>query len=224
MIKQNSLTKFGGTCSILMGLSYGVTSIAYLLNPARKVANNYDFWQIVAQDPTPEIIFHLGLALCGIFGLAVVPAISQLVRSERKGWVEWTSKLAYLGFAVGAVEHFRALTLVPRWAAAFVENDATYQTAIVATHLSAELDPDGWLSFGGVGLWILVVNVLALRQDKLPKSLALIGIAVTILYWFVLAGVFLKTSLLVIIAAGLGGIIIMPVWYIRMGQFLRRLA
>lgn len=222
MIKENNLARFGGTCSILVGILYGMTSIAYLLDPARKVANNYEFWQAVAQDPMMEIIFHAGLALCGIFGLAVVPAISQLVRGGNEGWMQWTSKLAYLGFAVGAVEHFRALTLVPRWAAAFVDNDTTYQTAIVATHLTAELDPDGWLSFGGVGLWILGVNLLVLRQAKLPKALALVGIAVTILYWFVLAGVLLKISLLISIAAGLGGMIVMPLWYIWIGQLLRR--
>jgi hypothetical protein len=39
-----------------------------------------------------------------------------------------------------------------------------------------EIDPKAWFSFGAVGLRLIVMNVLAVRQGGLPASHALSGI------------------------------------------------
>jgi len=223
MMKDNSLSKLGGTCSILVGVSYVLVGITYLLLPAgqKPGAGPAQFYPSFAQNPTPSALMYWEFALGAVLAIAAVMAISEVVRPANEGWVRWTSNLAYLGFAVTAISNFRTLALMPTQAAAYVAGDASTQAAIAATG-EIGLDPYGWLQFGGIGLWVLVVSLLALRGGTLPKTLAYVGIAATILYWLVVAGFVLDIEALMAIAAGLGGIIVAPIWYIWMGLRLRR--
>lgn len=222
-MRDNTLSKLGGTCSILAGVSYVLIGITYLLLPAahRVGADPSQYFPSFAQNPTLSLLMYWEFAVGAVLAIAAVLAISEIVRPANEGWVRWTSNLAYLGFAVTAISYFRALAVQPRRAAAYVAGDASTQAAIAAS-VAFNLDPQGWLRFGCVGLWVLVVSVLALRSDALPKALAYVGIAVTILYWFAVAGEVLQIELLTAIAAGLGGIIAAPIWYIWMGLTLRR--
>ena len=82
------------------------------------------------------------------------------------------------------------------------------------------IDPHGWLTFGGVGLWLLVVNLLALRRNIWPKPLAYVGVASAIAGWFVAIGLFLSVEIFVTI--GTAAVIVGPIWYIWAGLVLRR--
>lgn len=119
-----------------------------------------------------------------------------------------------------ATGSFRALALEPGRAAAYLAGDAATQTLLEATSLS--LDPQGWLAYGGAGLWFLVINLLALRAGAWPKVLSYLGIAGAILYWLALAGTVLENTTLVQLVAGLGGVIVGPIFLIWMGFRLRR--
>jgi hypothetical protein len=225
VMKEKTLSKFGGTCSILVGVSYVLITITYLLLPAgQKVgAPPAQYFPSFARNPTLAVLLYWELALGALFAIGAVKAISELVRQENEGWVNWTSNLAYLGFAVTAINFLRGLAIVPERAAAYMVGDASTKAVIAAIGTGVvDLDPKAWFRFGVTGLWILVVNLLALRGGKLPKTLAYVGIAVAILYWFVVASYVLRIEMLTAIAAGLGGIIAGPVWYIWMGLILRR--
>jgi len=223
MMKDNSLAKLGGTCSILVGVSYALVGIAYLLQPAELQAGDLaQFWPTLAQNSTMNTLFHWASALVAVFAIAAVAAISEAVRPANEGWVRWTSGLAYLGYAVMATSHFRSLAVYRTVAAWYVASDASVQAGIgTLGYLLFDLDPQGWLGFGGVGLWLLVVNLLALRRGIWPKTLAYVGIAFAILGWLVVAGIVLEIPLLLAIAAGLG-LIVAPIWFIWMGLRLRR--
>lgn len=222
-MKDNTLSKFGGACSILVGVSYVLIGITYPLVPAalKAGADPAQYFLSFAQNPTLPMLLYWEFALGAVLAIAAVPAISEVVRAANEGWVRWTSNLAYLGFAVTAITYFQGLARMPERAAAYLAGDASTKAAIAATG-GFSLDPQGWLAFGGVGLWVLVVSLLALRSDALPKALAYIGIATAILYWFVVAGYVLQIETMVAIAAGLGGIIAAPIWYIWIGVTLRR--
>jgi hypothetical protein len=223
-MKDNTLGKLGGTCSILAGISYIVVGIAYLLLPAeqRPGADPAKFLLSFAQNPTMAMLEYGAFALGAVLALAVVPAVSERVRSVNEGWVRWASNLAIVGFAVTAMNYFRYLALHPGRAAAYVAGDAATKAAIAANLPPIALDPQGWLMFGGVGLWLLVVNLLALRGNIWPKPLTYVGIAGAIMYWFVVAGFVLQVETLIAIAAGLGGVILGPIWLIWAGLTLRR--
>lgn len=222
-MKDDSLSKLGGTCSILVGVFYALGAIAYLLQPAelQAGADLAQFWPALAQNPTMNTLLHWAFALVAVFAIAAVAAISEIVRPANEGWVRWTSGLAYLGYAAMAITNFRALAVYRTLAAAYVAGDASVQTGIGALgYLLFDLDPQGWLGFGGVGLWFLVVNLLALRIDTWARTLAYVGIIGAILYWLMVAGAVLEISLLVAIAAGVG-LIVGPIWFIWTGLRLR---
>lgn len=222
-MEGNSFGKLGGTLSILLGVSYIVVGIAFFAQPAElRPGGDFDqFWSTMAENPTAHLLVHWAFALGALLALAAVAAISEVVRPANEGWVRWTRYLALLGFAVMAITNFRALAVEPALAQAYVAGNASTQAAIVATTPLIDLNPQGWLGFGAVGVWLLVLNLLALREDTWPKTLAYVGIVGAILYWFVVAGLALGVPLLTAIAAGLGGIIVAPVWYIWMGLRLQ---
>ncbi len=225
-MNEKSIVKLGGICAVIVGILYVLVGITYLFLPeAQKGGPEIeDFAKAllsINQNPTLIILLSVEFVLIGILAFAAVPAISGLVQTVNAGWARWTKNLAYLGFAVLAISYFRAIALTPWRAEAFAVGDASTRAAIAGIG-SAYIDPHGWLSFGAVSLWLLVVNVLALRGGKLPKLLGIIGIVGAILYALVVAGNVTGITLLVMIAAGLGGIIMGPIWFIWIGVRLSR--
>ena len=221
--KGNTLSKFGGTCSIIVGISYIVAGGSYLLVPAEQkaVSDAGAFLTSYAQNPLMSRIEEWAFALGAILALAVVLAISEKVRPADEGWVRWTSNIALIGFAVTALQYFRYLAFYPERAAAYVAGDAATKVAIAANQSLVAIDPHYWLVFGGVGLWFLVVNLLALREKLWPSLLAYVGIAGAAAYGLVVAGFVFKVELF-ITAAAAAAIILGPIWFIWAGMILRK--
>lgn len=221
-MEDKSLTKVGGICSILVGISYIVVGITYLLLPATQQPGGdpAEFLSSFAESPTLLSLEYLAFALGAVLAFAAIPAISETVRAGNEGWVRWMTGLAYVGFAVTALTFFRFLALVPAQAAAYVQAEAEMQPVVAQGLASLMLDPQGWLAFGGVGLWVLVMSLLALRGSRWPQLLAIVGIVVAILYGLVVAGNVLQIPALIGVAAGLGGVILGPIWYIWIGARL----
>ena len=85
------------------------------------------------------------------------------------------------------------------------------------------LDPNSWIRFGVLGLSILIISLLALRVEKLPRAWAILGSVVALLLWLAVAGNVLDVPILVAISAILGGIILGPIWFIWIGILMRSL-
>jgi len=225
-MKDTTLSTLGGTCSILLGATYLLIAVLYLLLPVelRDAAGipTGTFLESFAQNPTPLTVRYLTFALGSLLGIAAVLAISDSVRFANEGWARWSSTLATVGFAVNAGDWFRLLALNPARAAAYVQGDAAIRAALTVPGAIAGLDPAAFLRFGAVGLWILVLSLLALRSGTWPKPLAYLGIAVTIVYWLIVASNFLQIQLFTAIVAGVGLVILAPLWYIWLGLRLRQ--
>jgi hypothetical protein len=223
-MKDHSLAKLGGLCSILVGISYVVIGICYALIPIeqRPGGSPAQLLASVAQNSTMILIEYWAFALGACFALAAVFAITERVRAVNDGWARWSSYLAFIGFAVTAVTYFRLMAQVPRRAALFATGDATLRSALAATQVDLYLDPQGWMGFGAIGLWVLVVSVLAFRANLMPKPLVYIGIGAGVLYWLVVAGYVTGIETLTAFSAALGGIVLGPIWYIWNGILLLR--
>jgi hypothetical protein len=220
---DDSLRKLGGTCSVLLGVFYLLIGADYLLLPEPQRVGGADFLPSFAANPFLLQLQWWLFVVAGMAGVAVVLAISQTVQSANPGWVRWTSTLAIAGFIVGALGNLQLLAYWNGWAAEYrTITDATQAAQIVEQTGILSLDPYGWFGFGMIGLWVLVVSFLALRGGALPRSLAYLGIGVGVVYWLVVAGFSFDTEMLVAIAAGLGGIILAPIWYIWAGLSLRQ--
>ena len=217
------LSKLGGICSILVGISYVVVGITYLLGPVeqRPGADAAEFLTSFAQNPLMSILMYWAFALGAVFAIAVVLAVSEMVVSLSEGWVRWTSNLAIIGFAITALNYFRYLGYFPTMAATYATGDAVTRAATEASQSIIDLDPNYWLIFGSVGLWLLVVNLLALSGNSWPKILSYVGIAGAIAYWLVVASYVFQIYILSSIAAA-AAIVIGPVWYIWAGLRLQK--
>ena len=161
------------------------------------------------------------LALYALLAIAAVLAISESVRAVHDGWVRWTSTLAIVGNAVFAIHALWHMTLDPARATAYVQGDVAVKTALTVPGALQSLDPGAWFRFGVVGFWVLVVSLLALRGGMWPKPVAAVGISVAIAYWLAVVGEVAQSQSLIAVLAGVGGLILLPLWYIWLGLRLR---
>jgi hypothetical protein len=223
-MKDTTLSKLGGTCSILTGASIIVTAVMYLLLPSEQqdaCGCPDQFLASLAHTPTLYVAESGLFALSSLVAIAVVPAIYETVRATHVGWARWSSTLAIIGFAVNAIDQIRHAALQPPQATAYLQGDAAVRAALTAPGALQALDPQGWLRLGAVGLWILVVNLLALRGGTWPKPLALVGIVGAIVYSLVVVAQVAQIQSLIVILAG-GGVFLIPLWYIWLGLRLRK--
>jgi uncharacterized protein DUF4386 len=224
-MKDRSVSRLGGVCSILVGISYVVIGVTELLLPPEYTAQNNARVPILFFGPNQMLLMAQWSAMAwgAVFALAVIPAISGKVQALNEGWVRWTSTLATLGFAVIIIDNYWALVVTPSIAAAYAAGNATTRIALDLPGVAQVTDAKGWLGYGAVGLWVLVVNVLALRGNVWPRLLAYLGIASAVGYFLVLASMVIPNfSSMALVVAAIGGVVIGPIWYIWMGLTLYR--
>lgn len=222
-MEHSRMNRLGGTCAVLVGVSYLVVTTFFVLDPTQLIHDDqHALWTGLAENGTPRILYYWGYALGAIFAFGAIPAIADLVRDRHEGWVRWTTGLAYLSFGVTAVETFRLVTATPLWAGNYADGDPTVQTAIITTDLLLRLDPATWLRFGVLGPWFLVVNILALRYGLLRRELTWLGIGLGALTITTAVGVALNIGPMVLVSAVLGGAVAAPAWFIWVGLTLRR--
>ena len=225
-MENNTLSKLGGTCSILTGVTIVVTAVLYLLLPPEQqdaCGCPERFLVSMAQSPTLYIVEEGIFALSSLLAIAAVLGISENVRPIHEGWMRWTSNLAIIGQAVNTIEALHRMAFDPIKAAAYMKGDAAIKAALaVPGAIQGLFDPQGWLRFGVVGLWVLVVSLLALRGSLWPKLLTYVGISGGIAYVLVVPGQAFQLQLLIAIVAGIGGVVLIPVWYIWLGLRLRK--
>lgn len=216
-MNKNVVNRLGAICSVLVGVSYLIIGVIQLLLPPEQTCNCADqFWLSYLNEPFGLTIQYAAFALTGLLGIQVVMAISDAIRSDDMGWLRWTRNLAIIGFALTAIDNFHAIDLNQAKAFAFV-NTLGAQAPLSIPGAMSGLDVNGWFRFGAIGLWVLVVSLLAIRSAAWPKALSYVGIALAAAYFLILAsGIFGSTGL-TLIGAGLGGIILAPIWYIWMG-------
>src|SRR5262249_22019716 len=227
-MKDATLSQLGGICSILLGVSIIVVGGTYLPLPPdqQQIVGLYThpgaFLESVAHNSTLLTLEFWAEALGALVGVATVLAISARVRVANDGWVRWTSTLAVIGLATTTIDDLRFLALTPGRAAAYMQGDAAVKAALTAPGALEGLDPHHWLRLGAVGLWVLVVNLLALRARAWPAPLAIVGIGVALVYWLAVAGIVLQIPAALTLVAGVGAIALAPLWYIWLGLRLRQ--
>lgn len=220
----DGVPRFGGLAAVATGLAYLAAGSTYLLLPVeQRPGSTLDaLLTSMARDPAGLVAQYWALALVGVFGLGAVPAVTRAIRPADDGLSRWAAALAMLGFAVAVVMFVRYTHAQPIRARAYVEGDAAVRAAIEASQTAFNLDPQGWLQFGAVGLWVLVTSAQALRSGALARPLCWLGLVVTASYWAVVAGFVLPAPMLITIAAAAGGTLLGPLWWIWLGIVLLR--
>jgi hypothetical protein len=223
---DKSVLSLGGTCAILNSILLPLFVISFLFSPERHFIGTAAYFETIATNPRWIMIRFVVEALYSLLAIAVVIAISDIMRPANEGLVRWMSILAILGYATLVVDTMMLLDHLPRLATRFVDADEYTKAAILAmgsNYVHFSIDPDAWVGFGLPNLWFLMVGWLAIRGGQLPKNLALLGLIVGGLNFLAVAGDSFELQIILNILAVLGGLVVGPIWFIWVGITLRRL-
>jgi hypothetical protein len=140
----------------------------------------------------PGWLWDVSRILIVVFGFGVLPAIRRRIM-EGRSWVTWATNLAYLGLGAEALRQLGGLEI---------------ETVL--------------LLFGGLAIWGLTLNVLAIQHKLWPNALAGIGISSSLLLFGALVASQVPAFLwLDTVSAGLGAVVLYPIWLIWTGLRLQ---
>jgi hypothetical protein len=184
----------------------------------------HEFWMVLSSDPTAHMAYHWTFVVGGFAGLALVPSAFLLTKSANLGWAIFGGAIGALGFTVNIRSHLMEIAFDQKIIPIYQTADAATQKAVhVAAGLALDV-PDGFLTFGGIGFWILVVSVLAFRVPTIPRWFSVFGVLVALSYWAGTLGYVLLNQQFLIFSLGVGGLVLAPAWYLAVGRQIRRAA
>lgn len=219
-MKDGSVFKVAGLFAILLGIAKIISPILYLLMDPNLHAEvpGKTFLPAFADHPNLLLAFFWSEALVGIFGLALVPGITAMMKGKNEGWISYGGNLAIIGYGVSTVGYLLSISRLPAIAKAFVTDPSTQP--VLAVTWKASIDLLGFWGYTAIGLWILFVSITALQHNVYPKLLAWLGIILTIPHLLVLFGTYFKNQTILTSVLVIG--VLAPIWYIWMGLHLRK--
>ena len=221
--QQSATVQFGGTLALAIAACSLLAAIAYLRLPDAALA------QAPASEYLPAVMANRAWftllwgsqALIGVLGLGVVPAVTILLRPITWGWFKWLTNLAYLGFALTAVDLFRYLWMIPFEARVFENSDEVVQRMVAGDSFHLSLDPSEILKYCTVGLWLVAVSVAAYRSRLLHRNLSILGGLAGLGYIILGLEDILPIPGIEMIAVLISGVIIGPIWWTWLGFSMR---
>lgn len=213
--------RFAALLCFLCGACYLATGAFFLLDPSAKYPAGSDaYWQALAAGPFARRAFLFAFGLAGLAALGVIPPLRRFLAVDERHGAYWGCSLGILGYAVTAITYLRLLGGEGRRAEVVASGDALASTVIQSFSLS--LDTQGWLIFGCVGLFLLLINLHGIRTSRMPRLLGALGVVCAGLYFAAFAGLLLAQPGLTTLAAAAGGVALGPVWWIWLGIRLWR--
>lgn len=233
MFLNKSILKWGGYASLLMAVGFMLIGVLITIDPVERVRGEA-FWQVFIQQPWFNLSWRWTFVVVSLLTLAVIPAFSAYVRFADGKWDglwHYMTVLAYVGAASGALEWLRNLKMVEPFLEAYRTGDQMAQIAAKTTAIGS-IDPEGYFRYGGIGLWYIVMCVMALHANKLSRLVAYAGIASGIGYITTLVFGITDTIIMVggtplsvqALAAMVSGVVAAPIFHIGLGLLLLRKA
>ncbi len=202
-MKDQSFVRFGGWCAIAAGIAGFLYALAFIVI----ARSNADLGGMLSA---------LFLMIGGLLSSAVMAALYTHLREGEGGFALWGLVVGAVGAAGSAVHGAYDLANAIHVPDSNLANLA---------NLPSQVDPRGFLTFGVIGIGVLVFAGLITRSGKLPKNLGYLGTLLGIL----LVVIFLArliildaTNPVVVVTVVITGFIINPVWNIWLGLQLRR--
>ncbi len=226
MHSSSSTIRVAGVLSVLTGASYVAAAVAAALMPAELAANPditpHEFWSVLASDPSAHLAMHWSFVAVGIFGIGVVLPLSRYLEDHLFGLISWASMLGILGLAVNARSHLMELAWDRKILADYVSADPSFQQAVhVVAGLALDV-PDGVLTLGGVGVWMIAASLAGWRAKRFGVLTAALGVLAGIFFGVGVAGYAVMSQAL-IVASFIGGTLVFaPAWHFAIGRALLR--
>ena len=202
-----SFGKFAGFSAILVGL----LSIAYAV-----------FFLFIAKQD--EYIGSLGswliLGISGLFGSAAYVGVYQRIKGANEGLALWGLVLG-LGAAFATFAHGIYQALLTN----LLHNNIAeaQRNVIMASRLvPSSLDPNGLATFFLSGIVALIIGLVILHGNSVPRWLGVLALINAILLVTLFAATVMGMSTLILISGGLASVVAGPIWWVGMGINLLR--
>ena len=178
------------------------------------------FFESLAAGSGAFRIHYGAFVVAALASTGVVLGVRRLVAAPRPLSYGIAEVWGLVGLAVAAIDFALMQSKALSIAQAFGGLDAPAQSAVVAMGLP-RLDPTGLFSFGLFGLFLATFSWTARRA--LGPVLPWLGMLGALLYWAGFVGTAAHRPILVDIGAGLGGVIVAPIWSAWLGITLWRM-
>ena len=208
-----------GLCSLLYGVLY-ITLVVYgpKLDPAASLIS-------FGVQSTNFL-----LALGGLLAFVAVIAIFQRLRGTSEAWARLALWFGMFGALLSALHGWSDLIGNPTLADAFNQGEASKAAATLIANLPSATDPRGVGTFGLTGLFVLVVGLLLYRTEGMPRRLAYVALASSLLLGLIFLGTVAyagglgvaAAQYLFLVAGPLQLVVAGPLFYIWIGIILRR--
>jgi hypothetical protein len=223
--EEASLARLGRAACFGLAAAYLASGLSAALMPpelqGRPEITPHEFWTALARDPAAHLAYHWSFVAAGVFGLAAVPVASLRLRAAGPGALLWSGAAAWLGFAVMARSHLMEIAFDRKIIPVYEAADPAFQAAVhVVAGLALDV-PDGFLTYGAIGAWMLAVSALGWRARRLPPALCALGVAAAATAFAGVLGYTLLSRPLLVLSIGLGGALLVPAWWIGLGLALR---
>jgi hypothetical protein len=210
-------TKLGGIAALIVGVLYLLTVVIVLFSPPGEnaVVDHVTYMNSL-------VAVHYILGFIGVLGIMVVLAISNSLEkfTIASEWYSYTKVMAIIGFSLLAINNFRQVGLDHELShEAMMKGGVVLDTIVMSWAGLVELSPQGWLDFGFVGIWILTVGFFTVKNLN-RNIISIFGIVGGTCFILTVLGNVTGISVLVMIGMGLGGLIIVPLWFISFGILL----
>lgn len=221
-----SILRVGRLAAAGVAVTYIAASICATLMPpelqGRPEISAHEFWLVLSRQPWAHLTFHWIWVANGFFGMAAVPALSARVWPLHRGAVLWASLAAWYGFAVQARSHLMEVAFDRKVIPLYAEATPAFQEAVqVVAGLALDI-PDGFLTYGAIGVWVATLSWLAGHHGLWPASLRLLGLAAATCYLAGLLGYTFLIRPLLVLSFAPGSVLLIPAWYLTAARWMCR--
>ena len=195
-MKSASFERLAGACAILAGIGGVAYGVAFII-----LGN--------------QLLYSILLMLGGLLTTVILAALYARLRQVDESLALLALLIGVVG-ALGSVAHGGydlANAIHP-----------PLSDPLAGTDLPSQIDARGLLTFGFVGLALLVLASLMGRSSRFPERLARLGYLLGMLLVIIYLGrliIFDPTNIVVRIAL-LAGVVVNTIWFIWLGLVLRR--
>ena len=196
---SKTFERFAGLSAVLVGIGSVAYSAAFVL-------------AVRADSRAAVVVTAVLLLLGGLLTMPVMVALHQRLRAADQGFALWALLLGVLGSLGSAIHGGFGLAKI-------------VGPPTLPTEIPNPVDPRGLLTFGVVGLALVVFAALIRQGGGLPRALGWVGAATGVLLVLVYLGrliLFDPNNPVLLGVAALTGVIANPVFFIWLGVVLRR--
>lgn len=220
-------TRLGGYAMVVMGALYIVLLVYSFVTPPEQRFGAGEFFKYFSRDRVPLTVAWSMICLTSILGFVFVPAVYDLLKRHVHGGdmrelFRAVTVYGLIAYGFLAVSFLTLFAKAPGMAQAYVNGSQATRDALEAIGLP-ELDPNGWILFGGVATWVIVSTIIAVRARLINKVVAGFGFLWGIGFWatvFADAASFEPLNLFAATASAIAA----PVWGIAFGRQLIKAA